>query len=240
MRENPVTHVTANLLMNAQLLEAGWRAGVKRILYVSSSTVYPVQDHPRREEEGFLGEPHPAYFGVGWMKRYTEKLCAFYAQRFGMEVALIRPTNVYGPGDKFDPELSHVLPALVRKALEGGERLDVWGSGEAVRDFIYVTDLVEALLAVLENHATCDPINVGSGKRVTLHEAIKVILKLTGRTGMSVVYDPSKPTTIHTQMVDVSKSRALLGFGPRISLEEGLRRTIEWYKSARTGGLPAA
>lgn len=233
MRDNPVAHITENLLINAQLLEACRGAGLERILYVSSSTVYPVLDHPRKEEEAFSGDPHPAYMGVGWMKRYVEKLCAFYAQRFGLKVAIVRPTNVYGPRDKFDFQTSHVLPALIRRAIEGADPYEVWGDGTAVRDFIYVSDMVEALLRALETRADGQAINVGSGREVTIRESVELILKLTGRSGTRVVYDASKPTTLHKQSVDVSRARDLLGLEPGVSLGEGLKRTIDWYRTRR-------
>ncbi len=241
MRDNPVVHITENLLINAQLLEAAWRAGVERVLFVSSSTVYPLLDHPRKEEEAFLGDPHPTYMGVGWMKRYIEKLCAFYTQKFGMKCSIVRPTNVYGPRDKFDFKTSHVLPALIRRAVEGADPFEVWGDGTAVRDFIYVTDMTEALLRALETQANAEGINVGSGEAVTIRESVELILKLTGRTGVRVVFDASKPTTIQKQSVDISKARALLGFQPKVSFEEGMGRTIEWYKRTRnTVGAPQA
>jgi len=231
MRDNPVAHVTENLLINSQTLEASWRAGVERVLYVSSSTVYPLLDHPRKEDEGFLGDPYPVYFGVGWMKRYTEKMCAFYQQRFGMKAAIIRPTNVYGPGDKFDPERSHVLPALIRRAVDGEDPLEVWGDGSATRDFIYVSDLVDALLLTLERETTGSPVNIGSGRLTPIRECFDLVLKLTGRRETRVAYAADMPTTIPKQWVDVSRARQILGFEPRVTLEEGLARTIEWYRN---------
>lgn len=230
MRTNPVAHVTANLLVNSQLFEACARAGVRRFAEVSSTTVYPDVDHPLREEEAFDDDPHPTYFGVGWMKRYTEKLAAFYQQQYALEVAIVRPTNVYGPRDKFDFETSHVLPALIRRAIEGADPYEVWGDGSAVRDFLYVTDMTDALLAALEHAADGDPINLGSGRPVTIRESVDLILKLVGREGARVVYDPSKPTAIPKRTVDLSKARQRLGFEAKVSFEDGLARTIAWYR----------
>lgn len=230
MAKNPIAHITANLLINSQVLEAACLAGVSRLLFVSSTTVYPAVTYPVKEEEGFTGEPHPSYFAVGWMKRYIEKLAEFYYQRYGMKIALIRPTNVYGPYDKFDFETSHVLPALMRRAVEKQNPFEVWGDGSAVRDFIYVSDLVEALLLTLENYAECQPLNIGSGQPVTIKESVELILKVTGNPA-TAIYDASKPTTIPYRVVDLTKAEAVLGFQSKVSLEEGLRKTIEWYRS---------
>jgi GDP-L-fucose synthase len=192
--------------------------------------VYPAVTYPVKEEEGFTGEPHPSYFAVGWMKRYIEKLAEFYYQRYGMKIALIRPTNIYGPYDKFDFATSHVLPALMRRAVEKQNPFEVWGDGSAVRDFMYVSDMVEALLLMLENYAECQPLNVGSGQPVTIKESVELILKVTGNPA-TAVYDASKPTTIPFRVVDLTKAETVLGFKAKVSLEEGLKKTIEWYRS---------
>jgi len=233
MAKNPIVHVTTNLLINSQVLEAACLAGVERLLFVSSTTVYPAVTYPVKEEEGFTGEPHPSYFGVGWMKRYIEKLAEFYYQRYGMKIALIRPTNIYGPYDKFDFETSHVLPALIRRSVEKQNPFEVWGDGSAVRDFIYVSDLVEALLLTLENYAECQPLNIGSGEPVTIKESVELILRLTENPAIAV-YDASKPTTIPLRVVDLTKAETILGFKPKVSLEEGLKKTIDWYRSTLT------
>ena len=230
MAQNPIAHITANLLINSQILEAACLAGVSRLLFVSSTTVYPAVTYPVKEEEGFTGEPHPSYFAVGWMKRYIEKLAEFYYQRYGMKIALIRPTNIYGPYDKFDFETSHVLPALMRRAVEKQNPFEVWGDGSAVRDFMYVSDLVEALLLTLENYAECQPLNIGSGQPVTIKESVELILRVTGNPA-TAIYDASKPTTIPFRVVDLTKAETVLGFKAKVSLEEGLKKTIEWYRS---------
>lgn len=232
MVENPLAHITENLLINSQMLEAACLAKVDRVLFISSTTAYPPVEYPVKEDAGFIGDPHDSYLGVGWMKRYIEKLALFYYRKYCLKVALVRPTNVYGPYDKFDFERSHVLPALIRKAVEKQDPFEVWGDGTAVRDFVYVTDVVDALLMALEQCANCDPVNLGSGQPVTIRQCVNTILKLTGHTNASVVYDPSKPTTIPVRLVDLTKAKTVLGFEPKVSFEEGLRRTITWYRQA--------
>jgi GDP-L-fucose synthase len=232
MVDNPLAHITENLLINSQMLEVACLAKVQRFLFMSSSTVYPVVTYPVKEEEGFVGDPHEAYFGVAWMKRYVEKLAQFYYKRYGMQITLIRPTNVYGPYDKFDFGTSHVLPALIRRAVERQDPFVVWGDGTTVRDFIYVGDLVDALLVALEKCANCDPINLGSGQPLTIRESVDLILHLTGYRNANVLFDASQPTTIPTRLVDLTKARTLLAFQPKVPFEEGLRKTIDWYVRA--------
>src|SRR5579883_2100268 len=221
MAHNPIAHITPNLLINAQVLEAACLAKVERLLFVSSTTVYPAVTHPVKETEAFVGEPHDSYFGVGWMKRYIEKLAQFYYQRYGLKIAIVRPTNAYGPYDKFDDERAHVLPALIRRALAKHDPFEVWGDGTAIRDFIYVTDLVEAMLGALEHCANCEAINIGSGQSISIREAVATILKLTGHTNAQTIYDASKPTTIPIRLVDLTQARARLNFSPKVSFEEG-------------------
>ncbi len=230
MAHNPIAHITPNLLINAQVLEAACLAKVERLLFVSSTTVYPAVTHPVKETEAFVGEPHDSYFGVGWMKRYIEKLAQFYYQRYGLKIAIVRPTNAYGPYDKFDDERAHVLPALIRRALAKHDPFEVWGDGTAIRDFIYVTDLVEAMLGALEHCANCEAINIGSGQSISIREAVATILKLTGHTNAQTIYDASKPTTIPIRLVDLTQARARLNFSPKVSFEEGIQRTIAWYR----------
>lgn len=230
MATNPLVHITENVMINALMLEAACLAKVKRFLFISSSTVYPPVVHPVKEDEAFVGDPHESYFGPAWMKRYIEKLGQFYSRRYGMHIAVVRPTNVYGPYDKFDFETSHVLPALIRRAVEKQNPFEVWGDGSAVRDFIYVADMVDGMLKALEQSLNCDPVNIGSGQPVTIKQAVELILKLAGHVDAKVTYDASKPTTIPIRLVDLEKAQTLLDFRPKVAFEEGLRRTIEWYR----------
>ncbi len=228
---SPMGPIAANLIMSVQLLQAAWLEGVERFLLFSSSTGYPALDHPVREEEFWSGPPHPAYFGYGWMRRYLERLGEFVQQRSDTRIALIRPTAVYGRYDDFDPETSHVVPALIRRAVAKENPFVVWGRGDVVRDFLHITDLVRGSLLVLEKRAECDPVNIGCGQAVTVADLVRIILDAAGHRGAEVVFDESKPTTIPFRMADTTKARRLLGFEPTVPLEEGLRDTVEWYKS---------
>lgn len=231
---DPLAHVTPNIVINAQTLEAAYRAGVKKLLYLSSSTVYPdTGRRPVREEEMMAGEPFGKYIPVGWMKRYSEILCRLYSRDLEktMPVVVIRPTNVYGEYDKTDFAASHVLPALIRKVVERHDPIEVWGSGEDVRDLIYVGDFVEAMLLAMEKIETYDPINVGRGEGHSVIEILNLTLEIDGYQRARVVLNPDKPTTIPVRLVDTARAERLLGFRARTGLAEGLRKTIAWYRS---------
>ncbi len=224
----PLIHVTDNLVMNARMFEASKE--VDRCLFISSSTVYPATDYPVNEGEAFVGDPHPSYFGSAWMKRYCEKLAEFYCDKYGCQIAVVRPTNVYGPFDKFDFATSHVLPALVRRAVEKQNPFEVWGDGSEVRDFIYVGDMVDGMLRAMESWSGFDPVNVGSGTPVTIKDALQIILRSAQHDDAKVVYDSSKPTTIPVRLVDLTKAKRELEFHARCSLEDGLEKTVKWYQ----------
>jgi GDP-L-fucose synthase len=224
--------ITTNLNLTAQVLQAAWTAGVERILIFSSSTVYPVCDHPVREDEA-EGAPHPAYLGYGRMRRYFEHLAEFVASRSGVKVALVRPTAVYGPHDNFDPATSHVVAALVRRAVAKLDPFEVWGTGDEVRDFLHVEDFARGCLLTMEKHAACDPINIGYGSPVTIRRIVDIVLEAAGHTKADVRFDASKPTAIPVRLVDTSKAKRLLGFEPRIPIESGLRDLVRWYAAQR-------
>jgi GDP-L-fucose synthase len=230
---DPMTHVTPNLLMNAQLLQAAHAAGVEKFLWLSSTTGYPESDRPVREEEMFVGEPFEKYYCGGWTKRFTEILCRMYGEKLSRRMATIvlRPTNVYGPGDKFDSERSHVAAALLRKVVERHDPIEVWGTGDDVRDLIYVDDFVEAALLALRKLDAHTAVNVGLGKGYSVKQILQTLLELEGYTDAAVVYNTERPTMIPFRLVDVTRARDLLGFRARTELREGLEKTIAWYKA---------
>ena len=227
---NPMSAIAANMITTIQTLQAAWMAGVERFLLLSSHTTYPNAEYPIKEEEMWSGPTDPSYFGYGWMRRYLERLGEFVVSRSSMKIALVRPTAAYGRWDNFDPATSHVIPALIRKAVEKQDPYEVWGTGEEVRDFIHVSDMARGSLLALEKYATCDPVNLGCGKAAKIGEIVGMILKAAGHEKARVEFDTSKPTTIPFRMVDTSKAKRVLGFEPKLTLEEGLRDTIEWYR----------
>lgn len=226
---NPMNAMTTNLVLTVRMLEAAWTSGVRRFLVFGSSTGYPVTEHPVREDEMWSGPTHASYFGYGWMRRYLERISEFAASKSSMGIALARPTAVYGRWDQFDPKTSHVIPALIRRAVAGEDPFEVWGTGDEMRDFLHVTDLVRGSLLLLANHAVCDPVNIGYGQAVRIRDVVGMILGAAAHTGARVVFDPSKPTAIPVRTVDTSKARRVLGFEPRVTLEDGLADTVRWY-----------
>jgi GDP-L-fucose synthase len=227
---NPMPLITQNLILTSLMLQAAWMQDVERMLIFSSSTAYPVTDHPVKEEELWSGPTHPSYFGYGWMRRYLERMGEFVASKSKTKIAIARPTAVYGPWDNFDLSSCHVVPALIRKAVEKNNPYEVWGSGDEVRDFLYITDLARGCLLLLEKDANCDPVNIGYGKTVTIKEIVRIILKAAGYDQAEVIFAPSRPTTIPMRAVDTSKARRILGFEPKVGLEEGLADTVDWYR----------
>lgn len=219
-----------NLALTARVLQAAWATGVDRTLVFSSSTTYPAADHPVKEEEMWSGPTHPSYFGYGWMRRYLEKLAEFVASESDMGIALCRPTAIYGRHDNFDPQTARYIPAVIRRAVELEDPFVVWGTGEDIRDILHVTDLVRGCLSLLEKHAVCDPVNIGSGVGVAVKDVVRLVLRASGRADAKVVFDASKPSTIPIRLVDTSKAKRLLQFEPEVSLEAGIADTVEWYR----------
>jgi GDP-L-fucose synthase len=228
---NPMSAITANLSLTANVLEAAWAKKVDRILIFGSSTGYPVTDHPVKEEEMWMEEPHPSYFGYGWMRRYLEKMAEYVYRKGGVKVALIRPTATYGPYDDFDPVTGHVVPALIRRAVNRETPFEVWGTGEEVRDFLYIEDLVRGCLLALERHAECQPINIGFGETITIREMVDAVLSATNFSDAEVKCRPDKPVTIPKRMVDCSNASLYLNFKPTVSLREGIQRTVDFFRS---------
>jgi GDP-L-fucose synthase len=224
--------ITQNLTLTAQVLQAAWRVGVERVLVFSSSTAYPPADHPVREEELWQGEPHPSYLGYGWMRRYFERLAEFVADRSGIGIALIRPSALYGPYDDFDPTTGHVIPALVRRAVRKEDPFEVWGTGEEVRDFLHVEDFARGCLLAMEKHAVCDAINLGYGSALTIRRVVEIVLAAAGHADARLRFDATRPTAIPKRLVDTAKAERLLGFKPRIAIEDGLRDLVRWYGGA--------
>jgi len=147
-----------------------------------------------------------------------------------MKIALLRPTAVYGPRDNFDPMGGHVIPALICRASEKENPFVVWGTGEEVRDFLYVGDLARACLLLLEKRADCDPVNIGYGEPITIRQTVQIILAATGHADATLQFDATKPSAIPVRMVDISKARRILGFEPQTTLEQGITKTVDWYR----------
>jgi GDP-L-fucose synthase len=230
---NAMSGIAANLVLTGRILEAAWTNGISRCLIFSSSTAYPALDRPVREDDLWSGPPHPSYAGYGWMRRYFERLGEFVSSQSATRVAIVRPTAVYGRHDDFDPATSHFVAALVRRAVERARPFEVWGTGDETRDLLHVSDLARGCLLALEKLAAADPVNIGYGTSVSVREVVRIILDAAGYADAEVVFNPARPATIASRVVDCTKARKRLGFTPSVSVEDGLRDTVRWYLERR-------
>lgn len=235
---HPATLLHDNGIVGLHLLDACARHGVERVLLTSSTCVYPqTATVPTPENQGFVSDPEPSNFGYGWAKRFLEVLGRGYAQQHGLQVCIVRPCNVYGPRDDFEWETNHVIPALIRRVVEGHDPITVWGDGTQRRGFVYVTDLVEMMLEACERHAVCEPINLGSGEEIQVADLVALIIALAGRD-TRIAYDVDKPAGPPRRTGDLSRSLDILSYRPRVSMREGLAATIAWYLSTCEGPAP--
>jgi len=232
-RKHHATLFLRNLRPLMNLLEASRDAGVERFLVTSSACIYrrdcPI---PTPEEDGTVGSPEPTNAGYGWSKRMQEYLGAEFSREFGLPVAIARPFNAYGPRDDFDPATSHVVPALIRKVLEGEGPITVWGSGRQSRAFLYVEDLARGLLRVTERYARADPVNLGPEEEVTIGDLVRLLVRIAG-VDREVRFDAGRPEGQPRRACDTSKMKRVLDWTPEIGLQEGLRRTVAWYREHR-------
>ncbi len=224
----PVDLVRNNVVPSINMMDAAVKSRIDRFGFVGSSTMYPDVSYPVREEEGFSGEPHRVYTGVGWMKRYCETVCKHFHEVTNTKFAMIRTTAIYGPHDAFN-EKGHVIPQLILKAKHRDDPFEVWGDGEQVRDFIYVDDVVDALLNVIEHRPSAVPYNVATGKATTIKELAKLITEIY-QYEPKFNFDVTKPSMIPKRLVDVSKISDDLGWRARIDLRAGLQKTVSWLE----------
>ncbi len=234
-RTHQATMFKDNLLIATIMIEAARKAGVKRFLVVSSACVYPRNcSVPTPESEGFLDEPEPTNGGYGWAKRMAEKLGMYYEEEFGMKVAIVRPYNCYGPRDHFNPQTSHVIPALIKRVFDGENPITVWGSGKQTRAFLYVEDLAEGLIQAIEKYPVPDPINLGTNEEISLAELIAKILEIA-KVKTDVFFDTTKPDGSPRRNSDNKKAQEKIGFTAKTNLSEGLAKTILWYRNTHLG-----
>lgn len=229
-RTHQATMLRDNLSIALTMMEAARSAKVRRFLVVSSACVYPrICAVPTPESEGFIGEPEPTNGGYGWAKRMAEMLGKYYVEEFGMKVAIVRPYNCYGPRDHFDPKTSHVIPALIKRVFDGENPIVVWGSGRQTRAFLFVEDLAEGMIAAIEHHPVPDPVNLGTDEEVSISQLVRKIISLSGKK-VRVKFDKTKPDGSIRRNSDNTKAKKSIKFTAKIHLDEGLARTIEWYR----------
>ena len=231
--EHSGTMMTENSIMSLNMLDAARKSNVERYQYISSTCVYPREASiPTPEGEGMLGDPELSNLGYGWAKRVGELQAKMYAKEFGMKVSIIRPMNAYGPRDDFDPETSHVIPALIRKIINAKTEVSIWGSGNQTRSFVYVDDVARGMLIALEKLTAPDPINIGTDEEIKIKDLVSMIVNITGMNDLQIKYDKTKPEGQLRKTADTKKAEELIQYKPKYSLEEGLKHTIDWYRSS--------
>ncbi len=235
---NPGSLFYDNAIMGVQLMEAARQAGVAKFVAVGTICAYPkFTPVPFREEDLWEGYPEETNAPYGLAKKMLLVQAQAYRQQYGFDAIYLLPVNLYGPGDNFDPASSHVIPALIKKfveAVEGGaESVEVWGTGAASREFLYVDDAAKGIALAAERYDKPDPVNLGAGFEITIRDLATLIADLTGFTG-EIVWDTTKPDGQPRRCLDVSRAEREFGFRAKTGFEDGLRATIGWYREHRT------
>ena len=229
-----------NLMMGVQMMEQGRVFGVEKFVAIGTVCAYPKNiPAPFTEEDLWNGYPEETNAPYGIAKKMTLVQAQAYHQQYGFNATYLLPVNLYGPGDNFDPETSHVIPALIKKCVDAMEvstdKITVWGTGEPTREYLYVEDAAEGIVLATEKYNKPEPVNLGSGFEISIKHLAGLIAELTGFKGQ-LVWDTSKPDGQPRRLFDTSKAAKEFGFRARTSFKEGLRKTIEWYKGQRAGG----
>jgi GDP-L-fucose synthase len=234
-RANPGRYFYANLAMGLHMIEAARVNEVDKFVQVGTVCSYPkLAPVPFREEDLWNGYPEPTNAPYGIAKKALLTMLQSYRDQYELRSAYLMPVNLYGPGDDFDLEASHVIPALIRKCEEaraaGAASVPCWGTGSASREFLYVDDCARAVALAAELHDGREPINLGTGREITIRELVELVARLVGFEG-ELQWDPSQPDGQPRRKLDTSRARELLGFEATTELEPGLRETIAWFRT---------
>ena len=225
----PYIHVTDNAIMNSLIFRACFNNKIKHVIFFSCTTMYPNIDKAVKEDD-FTYKIEDKYFGVGWTKVYIEKMCEFYSRISDTKFTAIRHSNIYGPFDKYDLQRSHVFGATVTKVLQSkSSEFEVWGDGSEKRDLLYISDLLDFVETILRKQKeSFELINIGLGDSISIKNLVEKIISKSGKD-LSIRYNNDKPTIKFNLEVDISKAKEKYGWVPKISLDEGILKTIDWY-----------
>jgi GDP-L-fucose synthase len=229
----PADFIRDNLQIQTNVIDAAWRHGTKKLLFLGSSCIYPkLAPQPLREEYLLTGALEPTNEWYAIAKLAGLKMCAAYRRQYGFDAISLLPTNLYGPEDNFDPDTSHVLPALLRKIdtahTSGAGTVNIWGTGAPLREFLFVDDLADACLFLMDSYSDEQPINVGCGEDLTIKQLAELIATVVGYRGR-FAFDATRPDGTPRKLLDVSRLAAL-GWRARTELASGIRITLEWYR----------
>ena len=237
-REHPAEFFYDNLMMGVQLLHESYRRGVEKFVAIGTVCAYPkFTPVPFKEDDLWIGYPEETNAPYGLAKKMLLVQAQAYRQQYGYNAIFLLPVNLYGPRDNFDLNSSHVIPAMIRKMIEaqeaGQKEVVLWGDGSPTREFIYAEDAAEGIVLAAERYNGPDAVNIGSGHEIAIRDLAELIARLTGFEGQ-LVWDTTKPNGQPRRGLDTTRAEQYFGFKARTSFEEGLRRTIDWYRGART------
>ena len=236
-RENPGRFFYENAIMGIELMEHARLASVSKFVAIGTICSYPkFTPVPFREDDLWNGYPEETNAPYGLAKKMLLVQAQAYRAQYGFDAIHLMPVNLYGPGDNFDPASSHVIPALIKKCVDareqGADHIDVWGTGSASREFLYVDDAAEAIALAAERYDGAEPVNLGVGREISIRDLTELIAPLTGFEG-EIRWDATKPDGQPRRALDTTRARERFGFAAQTSFEEGLRRTVEWYEATR-------
>jgi len=236
-REHPAEFFYDNLMMGVQLMHQAWLRGVEKFVALGTVCAYPkFTPVPFKEDDIWNGYPEETNAPYGLAKKMLLVQSQAYREQYGFNSIFLLPVNLYGPRDNFDPRSSHVIPALIRKCLEaqdnGVEEIVVWGDGSPTREFLYVEDAAEGILLATEKYDGSEPVNLGSGREISIKDLALLIARLTGFQGR-IVFDTSKPNGQPRRALDTTRAEKYFGFRAGTDFEQGLQRTIDWYREYR-------
>jgi GDP-L-fucose synthase len=236
-RANPGSYFYDNLMMGTQLIEQSRQQGIEKFVAVGTICSYPKHTPiPFREEELWNGYPEETNAPYGLAKKMMLVQSQAYRQQYGFNAIFLLPVNLYGPRDNFDLQTSHVIPALVRKCVDGVKQnkseINVWGTGKVTREFLHADDCARAIVMAAEQYNLSEPVNIGAGFEISIRELAELIARLTGFKG-ELVWDATQPDGQPRRCLDISRARQAFGFTAEIPFDEGLRQTIDWYRQCQ-------
>ena len=236
-RLHPAEFFYDNLMMGTQLMHQAWRRGIEKYTAIGTVCAYPkFTPVPFKEDSLWDGYPEETNAPYGLAKKMQLVQAQAYRQQYGFNAIFLLPVNLYGPRDNFDLESSHVIPALIRKFIEaqetGVDEVEVWGDGSPTREFLYVEDAAEGILLATEHYNGAEPVNLGSGTEISIRNLAELIQRLTGYHG-KLVWNTSKPNGQPRRGLDTTRAKKYFGFKAAVTFEDGLRRTIDWYRALR-------